>query len=119
MITTIFSDIFDSVGYLFGSGSPVILVLMVCISIFAGLRMSNANAIFGWVFESTLILAVFMYFWNWLASDGRFSFSVWERETVDSWRSLMALSLQELIGYFALFFLLILAVHIVKRFAKG
>ncbi len=119
MFTEIIGDIFDSVSYIFQGSSLIVIVLMVALSIFAGLRMNSASGIFGWVFESTILLGFFTYLYNWLTADGRFSFAVWEQETLRAWDAMMAFSVQELTGYFALFFLLIFAVHIVKRFARG
>ncbi len=119
MISEIFSDIFGSVSYVIQSSSYVMLGAILAISIFGGLRMTNISAVFGWMFESTLILGVIHYLCNWLCADDRFTFGVWETQTLDSWNALMAIDLQQLMGYFALFFLLILAIHMVKRFARG
>ncbi|WP_306252701.1 hypothetical protein [Parvularcula sp. IMCC14364] len=119
MISEIFNDIFNSVGYVFQSASLVVLLPIIAISIFAGLRMQKVTAIFGWIFEATVILGLFTYIWNWLSAPGWLSFGVWEAQTIESWNALMRLSLQELIGYFAVFFLLILLIFVTKRFARG
>ena len=119
MISEIFSDLFGSMGYVFDTASPVHLVMILAIALFAGIRMSSFTAIFGWVFEASLILAGLSYLWNWLSADNRFSFDVWEYQTVQSWNQLMAFSVEQVLGYFTLFFLAILGIFLVKSFARG
>ncbi|MCI5046905.1 MAG: hypothetical protein MRY59_05345 [Aquisalinus sp.] len=119
MISEIFNDIFNSVGYIFQGSSLVVLLPIIAISIFAGLRMQKVTAIFGWLFEATILLGLFVYLWNWLTAPGWLSLGVWEAQTIESWNAVMRMSLQELIGYFAVFFLLIMLIFVVKRFARG
>lgn len=119
MITEIFSSIFASVVAIFEGSSLPAMVMIVIIAIFGGLRMKSISGIFGWVFESTLLLGFGLYLWDWLRASNAFSFATWEKETVRAWNNAMTVSVDELMGYFAMFFLLISIIHLVKRFARG
>ena len=118
MWLSILGDFQDSLWNAISSSSPILLVMVALIAVFAGLRMSNIGGIFGWTFEGAMILLGTLYFWNWMSDPGRFTYDGWSGSTMESWKNLIGLTIYEVIGYLTLFFLAILAVYLVRSFAR-
>lgn len=118
MLQHILNDFGTAMSMVFDFNNLVGLVAIFVIALITGLRMGSYGNIFGAIMESVLLLALFNYLWNWLSEPGRFSITVWEGETIQSWNDLMSVTGMILIGYFAVFFLLITAVYLVKSIAN-
>ena len=118
MFADIFGDIFGAARYVIESAGWVQLAIILGISVLVGLRMSGPEGILGSVFEAAILYALVSYLWNWLSSDSRFTYGGWERETLQSWDNFMGTSFSELIGYLGIFFVVILVVNVLKRFAR-
>lgn len=117
MFATILNDFGDAISLVINVNNWVMLVAMLVISLFTGLRMGGYGHIFGAMFESVLLLGIFNYLYTWLSAPNRFDFDVWEGQTILSWNNLMSMTGMMLIGYLAIFFLLISAVFLIKALA--
>lgn len=118
MLSLILNDLGDGIAMVLDFNNIVMLIAVLVLALVSGLRMGSYGRILGAILEATLLLAVFSYLWNWLSTPNRFSLTVWEGESMLAWNRLMGLTGQQLVGYLAVFFILISAVFVIKSFAN-
>lgn len=118
MLSQILNDLGSAISMVLDFDNIFMVVAMLVISVFTGLRMGGYGNIFGAVMESTLLLAIVSYLWNWLTTPNAFNTTVWEAETMMAWNNLMGLTGMALVGYLCVFFILVSAVFIIKAIAS-
>ncbi|NHK29277.1 hypothetical protein FF098_015265 [Parvularcula flava] len=118
MLSQILNDLGTAISMVLDFNNIFMVIAILVISVFTGLRMGNYGNIFGAVMESTVLLAIVTYLWNWLSTPGRFNVDVWESETILAWNNLMGLTGMALVGYLCVFFILVSAVYIIKAIAS-
>ena len=118
MLEVILADLGKAISVALNFNDLPMLLAVLVISVFAGLKMGSFGNVFGAMLSSVLLLAIFNYLWNWLSSAGRFSYDVGQAETLRAWDGLMGLPGFAVIGYLAVFFVLVSAVFVIKSFAN-
>jgi len=115
MMREIFSDLTGVMQSTFTYGNWVKIAIVVLVAFIAAMSIRNYRQAFGWSVISMLLLGAFTLIYCVATGTMPGELSSWTNQLQSGWNSVMGMTGETLVGYFVMFFMVIIALFTVRR----